>query len=113
ARLKKELERRPPIRRHHPAAAQVASSPERAAGQGGAAAAVAPALDLRYVPVAITQQAVSVEEAKLRLVEESIRVFVRVADPKIRQIVPMRYFNLSLSAAEIDAFTTDYLEGAG
>ena len=110
ARLKKELQRRPPIRQRHPAA-QIVSSAAHAVGQGGAAAA--PALDTRYVPVAITQQAVSVEEAKLRLVEESIRVFVRVADPKIRQIVPMRYFNLTLSAAEIDAFTADYLEGAG
>ena len=111
ARLKKELQRRPPIRRRQAEAAQIVASPARAVGQGGAAAA--PALDTRYVPVAITQQAVSVEEAKLRLVEESIRVFVRVADPKIRQIVPMRYFNLTLSAAEIDAFTADYMEGAG
>jgi len=109
ARLKRELEKRPPIRRRH-TAEQMVSPPAHAVGQGGAAAA--PALDLRYVPGAITQQAVSVEEAKLRLVEESIRVFVRVADPKIRQIVPMRYFNLTLSAAEIEAFTTDYLEGA-
>jgi len=34
---------------------------------------------------------------------------VRVADPKFRQIVPMRYFNLMLSSAEIDAYTADYL----
>jgi len=105
-RLKKELERRPPIRRRQPAA-PIVTSTAHAAGQGSAAA-VAPARELRYVPAAITQQAVSVEEAKLRLVEESIRVFVRVADAKIRQIVPMRYFNLTLSPAEIEAFTTDY-----
>jgi hypothetical protein len=46
-------------------------------------------------------------------VEESIRVFVRVADPKFRQIVPMRYFNLMLSPAEVDACTADYLEQTG
>ena len=65
------------------------------------------------MPAAITPQALSVEEAKLRRVEESIRVFVRVADPKFRQIVPMRYFNLMLSSAEVEAYTADYLEQAG
>ncbi len=79
---------------------------------GGAAAAPALAHP-KYVPAAITPQALSVEEAKLRRVEESIRVFVRVADPKFRQIVPMRYFNLMLSPAEIDAYTADYLEQTG
>jgi hypothetical protein len=111
ARLKKELERRPPIPRVH-------SDPKRsghAVGAGGAAAApaLAPAAALKYAPAAITPQALSVEEAKLRRVEESIRVFVRVADPKYRQIVPMRYFNLMLSPAEIEACTADYLEQSG
>ncbi len=107
SRLKRELDRRPPIRRsnteHTPSA--------RAVGAGGAAAA--PALAPKYVPAAITPQALSVEEAKLRRVEESIRVVVRVADPKFRQIVPMRYFNLMLSPAEIEAYTADYLEQTG
>jgi hypothetical protein len=111
ARLKKELERRPPIRRNSPDSTHSA----HAVGAGGAAAA--PALAAlavpKYAPAAITPQALSVEEAKLRRVEESIRVFVRVADPKFRQIVPMRYFNLMLSPAEIEAYTADYLEQAG
>jgi hypothetical protein len=107
SRLKKELERRPPIRGVKPDPAPSAHT----AGAGGAAAA--PAIAFKYVPAAITPQALSVEEAKLRRVEESIRVFVRVADPKFRQIVPMRYFNLMLSPAEIDAYTADYLEQAG
>jgi len=107
SRLKKELERRPPIRRANPG-----STPSvQAVGAGGAAAA--PALAPKYVPAVITPQALSVEEAKLRRVEESIRVFVRVADPKFRQVVPMRYFNLMLSSAEVDAYTADYLEQAG
>ncbi len=113
SRLKKELERRPPIRR----APQNHSPSAQAAGNGGAGAASAPALapDLvqKYVPAAITAQALSLEEAKLRKVEESIRVFVRVADPKFRQIVPMRYFNLMLSPSEVQAYTADYLEKAG
>lgn len=107
SRLKKELERRPPIRR---ANLEIALSAHPTNG-GGAAAAPAPVLN--YVPSAITSQALSVEEAKLRRVEESIRVFVRVADPKFRQIVPMRYFNLTLSPAEVEAYTADYLEQSG
>lgn len=101
SRLKRELERRPPMPR---AKAHTATG-------GGAAAAPAPAL--KYVPAAVTQQALAVEEGKLRRVEESIRVFVRVADPKFRQIVPMRYFNLMLTPAEVEAYTADYLEQAG
>ena len=107
SRLKKELERRPPIRRAH------ADSTPAAHAVGAGAAAAAPAFAPKYVPAAITPQALSVEEAKLRRVEESIRVFVRVADPKFRQIVPMRYFNLMLSPAEVEAYTADYLEQAG
>jgi hypothetical protein len=108
SRLKKELERRPPIRRAAPDSKPV---PTHGVGAGGAAAA--PALAAKYVAAAITPQALSVEEAKLRRVEESIRVFVRVADPKFRQIVPMRYFNLMLSPAEVEAYTADYLEQTG
>ena len=107
SRLKKELERRPPIRRANPDF----TPSTLLVGAGGAAAA--PALAPKYAPAAITPQALSLEEAKLRRVEESIRVFVRVADPKFRQIVPMRYFNLMLSPAEIEAYTADYLEQAG
>jgi len=109
SRLKKELDRRPPIRR--PAkTAEPTLAAAHAVGAGGAAAA--PARELKYVPAAVTAQALSVEEAKLRRVEESIRVFVRVADPKFRQIVPMRYFNLMLGPAEVEAYTAGYLEEA-
>ena len=107
SRLKRELERRPPIRRAS------ADSTLSIHAVGGGGAAPAPALAPKYVPAAITPQALSVEEAKLRRVEESIRVFVRVADPKFRQVVPMRYFNLMLSPAEVEAYTADYLEQAG
>jgi len=107
SRLKKELERRPPIRRAVPGHAPTT----RAAGF--ASAATAPARAPKYEPTAITPQALSVEEAKLRKVEESIRVFVRVADPKFRQIVPMRYFNLMLTPAELAAYTADSIEPAG
>ncbi len=77
-------------------------------GAGGAAAA--PARENNYVPPTITAQILNAEETKLSRVEESIRVFVRVADPKYRQIVPMRYFNLMLSPHEVEACTADYLD---
>jgi hypothetical protein len=63
-----------------------------------------------FQPPAITAQQLSAEETKLRRVEESIRVFVRVADPKYRQVVPMRFFNLMLTPAEADAYSAAFLE---
>jgi hypothetical protein len=57
---------------------------------------------------AVTPAQISAEETRLVQVEESIRVFVRVADPKFRQIVPMRFFNLILSPAEADAYSAGY-----
>ena len=98
SKLKKALDRRPPIRRlQRPAAAG-----------GGAGAQPAPAR--KVVSPNVTPQQLVVEESKLRKVEESIRVFVRVADPKFRQIVPMRFFNLMLSPAEVEACCADFLE---
>jgi hypothetical protein len=59
---------------------------------------------------AVTPQQISTEETKIRQVEESIRIFVRVADPKFRQVVPMRFFNLTLTPAEADACSAEYLD---
>ena len=69
-----------------------------------------PWFNLQALRSAVTPQQTSNEDTKLRKVEESIRVFVRVADPKFRQVVPMRFFNLTLSPAEADACGADYLE---
>ena len=115
SKLKKELDRRPPIRR---SLLTPVAQTSRAAGANGAAAKAAkvgaaaktPAAAPVFQPPAITAQQISAEESKLRRVEESIRVFVRVADPKYRQIVPMRFFNLTLSAAEADAYGAAFLE---
>ena len=116
SKLKKELDRRPPIRRSLITPAGQAS---KGRGNGGAAAApktakaaaakAAPAPQV-FQPPTITAQQLSAEEAKLRRVEESIRVFVRVADPKYRQVVPMRFFNLTLTVPEADAYSAAYLE---
>jgi hypothetical protein len=113
SKLKKELDRRPPIRRslltpsvRGSRAAGAAAAVPKAARAAARAQPVAPA----FQPLAISAQQISAEEAKLRRVEESIRVFVRVADPKYRQVVPMRYFNQTLTAAEADAYSADFLE---
>ena len=115
SKLKKELDRRPPIRRSlltptaksTRAVGGAAAAPK--AAKAGAAAKAAPAAPV-FQPPAITAQQLSAEEGKLRRVEESIRVFVRVADPKYRQVVPMRFFNLTLTVAEADAYSAAYLE---
>jgi len=103
SKLKQALERRPPIRRMSfqmkvPAVKPALPRPTR------------PVFDLQAMRSAVTPQQVSTEETKFRQVEESIRVFVRVADPKFRQVVPMRFFNLTLTPAEADACSADYLE---
>jgi len=115
SKLKKELDRRPPIRKSlltAPAArpARASGGAAAAAKPAKAAAAKAPASAPVFQPPAITAQQISMEEGKLRRVEESIRIFVRVADPKYRQIVPMRFFNLTLSVPEADAYNASFLE---
>jgi hypothetical protein len=116
SKLKKELDRRPPIRR------SLLTPVARASGKagGGAAAAAprtakvpapkAPVVAPVFQPPTVTAQQISAEESKLRRVEESIRVFVRVADPKYRQVVPMRFFNLTLTTPEADAYSAAFLE---
>ena len=53
---------------------------------------------------------IALEETKLRSVEESIRAWIRAANPKLREIVPMTSSNLILTAAEADAYCADYLQ---
>jgi hypothetical protein len=69
-----------------------------------------PVFNLKAMQKAVTPQQIASEETKLLKVEESVRIFVRVADPKFRQVVPMRFFNLTLTPAEADAYCADYLE---
>jgi hypothetical protein len=117
SKLKKELDRRPPIRRSLLSPAVRASEGSGGAGAAPKAARAAaagakqrPVTAPVFQPPAITAQQVSAEEGKLLRVEESIRVFVRVADPKYRQVVPMRFFNLTLTVPEADAYSAAFLE---
>jgi hypothetical protein len=112
SKLKQALERRPPIRRlTYPIAFPGASStkPNQPPVKAVPAARRRPAFDVPAMRSAVTPLQISTEETKLRQVEESIRIFVRVADPKFRQVVPMRFFNLMLTPAEADACSADFL----
>ena len=109
SKLRRTLQQHPPIRpaprQVHPAAAT--NTPGRAVA---ASTRSRPLLDVSAMRGTVTPQQISVEEGRLLRVEESIRVFVRVADPRFRQVVPMRFFNLILTPAEADAYCADYLE---
>ncbi len=74
------------------------------------ATAARPVFNLKTMRKSVTPQQIASEETKLLKVEESVRIFVRVADPKFRQVVPMRFFNLTLTPAEAEAYCADYLE---
>ena len=50
----------------------------------------------------------SIEEAKIKGVVESIRNFVRAAEPGAANIVPMRNGNVVLTPVETEAFRADY-----
>jgi len=99
SRLRKTLQEHPPLRR--PALVT------KAGGAGARAASPLRFPDLETMRQAVTPQQISSEEGKLSKVEESIRAFVRVADARFRHVVPMRYFNLILTPAEVVAFCAE------
>ena len=105
SRLKQTLEQMPPMRRGGKSAAAAASKSEAKAASSGPKP-----FNLAAARKGVSPQQAAAEETKLLKVEESIRIFVRVADPKFRQVVPMRFFNLTLTPAEADAYCADYLE---
>jgi len=108
SKLKQTLEQMPPVKR---GSKQARSAPaSKPAVKTSSTVAVRPPFNLKAMRNAVTPQQVAAEETKLLKVEESVRIFVRVADPKFRQVVPMRFFNLTLTPAEADAYCADYLE---
>ena len=110
SKLKKTLDQRPPIRRNPRLSRPPAKVSVHPPVKPSSFATRRPALDVPALRAAVTPQQISTEESKLLRIEESIRIFVRVADPKFRQIVPMRFFNLMLTPSEADAYCADYLE---
>jgi hypothetical protein len=107
SKLKQTLELSPPVKR---TGQKGASSPSSKPAQSTPTPAVKVPFNLSSVRKAVNSQQLAAEESKLLKVEESVRIFVRVADPKFRQVVPMRFFNLTLTPAEADAYSADYLE---
>ena len=104
SRLGKELDRHPPVRPPAVAEAQpVGASPRSRRNP-------IPINVRTSVNRAPSPQQMAGEEARIRRVEESIRTFVRVADPRFRHVVPMRFFNLILSPEEVDAACGAYLD---
>jgi hypothetical protein len=99
SRLRKALQEHPPVRR--------GPAMVRPGGQSTKGADPRRLPDLEAMQAAVTPQQISNEEGKLTKVEESVRAFVRVADPKFRHVVPMRYFNLILTPAEVGAFCAE------
>jgi hypothetical protein len=106
SRLKQTLEQTPPMRRGAKTGAPTAA---KADAKATASSGPKP-FNLTAARKGVTPQQSAAEETKLLKVEESVRIFVRVADPKFRQVVPMRFFNLTLTPAEADAYCADYLE---
>ena len=109
SKLKRTLDQHPPVRR---SPRQVRPPAKVGVNPTGPhySSYRRPVLDVPAMRSAVTPQQISTEESKLLRIEESIRIFVRVADPKFRQVVPMRFFNLLLTSVEADAYSADYLE---
>ena len=107
SKLKITLEREPPIR-HFSQPLQVSAISQVPSPK---LRPTRPVVNLEQMRAGITPQQIATEEAKLRQVEESVRIFVRVADPKMRQVIPMRFFNLTLTPAEVEAFSCEKPSG--
>ncbi|MBV9183303.1 MAG: hypothetical protein JO356_18530, partial [Acidobacteria bacterium] len=108
SRLKMALEQSPPLRRKDQG--QLALPAKSAVKPASTVALARTVFNVKSMRKAVMPQQLAAEETKLLKVEESVRIFVRVADPKFRQVVPMRFFNLTLTPAEAEAYCADYLE---
>ena len=116
-RVKKALESHKPGADHAPRPANPSAAPSYipapssapsitvpAFARSGAGAASAPALR----PVALSYDGRQ-EEPRMQSVADSIRAFVLAANTSVREVVPMRSFNLVLTTAETDAFCADFI----
>lgn len=60
-------------------------------------------------PTASFLMSAPMEESKLRAMRDSIQSFVRAADPRSANVVPLKKDNLVLSPAEVEAFRASYI----
>ena len=100
SRLRDELERNPPVR----------GQDAPAAPSAGRARRMPIPIDVHSRDRAPSPQQLVGEESKLRQVQDSICTFVRVADPRFRQVVPLRFFNLILTPDEVAAACSAHLD---
>lgn len=103
SRLKKAVDSRTRGRSRDlaPASAAPSVSPASSSAASHAPAAAPP-------PHTFVNHAQLQEETRIRSVEESIRGWVRAADDRCRHIVPMKFGNFVLTAAEVDACCADF-----
>ncbi len=93
------------------AAATASPAPSPARGSSGfASSIIEPSNAPKPSQGPVTSVARSEEENRLDSVQESIRSFVKTADPRCRSVVPMGFGNLVLTPAESDAYCADYLK---
>jgi hypothetical protein len=90
------------------AAAAPAPIPHRPMAPPVAPPASAPAVQSLAEPSSRTAIQAQVEENKVRGTVESIRNFVRAADPNSAHIVPIRSSQLVLTPTEVEAFRADF-----
>ncbi|HEX8926258.1 MAG TPA: hypothetical protein VF786_10725, partial [Terriglobales bacterium] len=59
--------------------------------------------------IAAMKGAATQEDSRIRSVEDSIRAWVRAADQRYREVVPMKFGNFVMLTHEADAFSADYI----
>jgi hypothetical protein len=72
-----------------------------------------PAMAVETIPmstdVAALKGPATQEDTRIRSVQDSIRAWVRAADQRYREVVPMKFGNFVLLTHEADAFCADYI----
>ena len=104
SRLKKAVDSRTQVRRYEPIPPPVAAAApvtQNAAASAGEKASAAP-------PPRFGNPAQFQEDARIRSVEDSIRGWVKAADERCRQVVPMKFGNFVLAPHEADAYSATY-----
>jgi hypothetical protein len=112
SRLKKAVDSKTHARAHAPHAAPPPPAPVAPvvpAAQAAQPAASAPAASSQPVH-SFVSSAHAHEDGRIRSVEESIRGWVRAADSRCRQIVPMKFGNFVLAPPEADAYCAEFCE---
>lgn len=110
ARLKRAVDAKTASARPIPAAfAPTPKAPEPLPPVASSTASAAMETVPMSTDVSAMKGAASQEDSRIRSVEDSIRAWVRAADQRYREVVPMKFGNFVLFAHEADAFSADYI----